>query len=140
MNSIRVVVADDHAMVRGAIREILEKVQDIQVVAEAGSGNEALKQVSELAPDVLLLDMRMPELDGIGVIKNLAKQNSPVKVLVLSAYDGTYYIQGALEYGAAGYITKDEGPEVLIEAVRKVAKGERGLFSQKADKAIQETE
>lgn len=140
MESIRVVMADDHAMVRGAIREILEKTGDIQVVAEAANGKEALKRVKELDPEVLLLDMRMPEMDGIGVIRTLAERNSPVKVLVLSSYDGTYYIEGALEYGAAGYITKDEGPEMLVDAVRRVAKGERGLFSQKAEKAIQETE
>lgn len=76
-------LADDHAIVRGTIRKILEKTQDIQVVGEAANGREALKLVSELDPHVLLLDMRMPELDGVAVIQNLAGQESAVKVLVL---------------------------------------------------------
>ena len=82
----------------------------------------------------------MSELDAVGVIKNLAGQNSPVKVLVLSSYNETYFIEGALEYGAAGYITKDEAPEMIVEAVGKVAKGERGLFSQKAKRVLREIE
>jgi DNA-binding NarL/FixJ family response regulator len=84
--------------------------------------------------------MQMSELDAFGVIKNLAEQNSAVKVLVLSSYNEPFYIEGVLEYGAAGYLTKDEGPEVIVEAVGKVAKGERGLFSQKAKRVLREIE
>jgi DNA-binding NarL/FixJ family response regulator len=129
MSTIRVVLADDHPMLRAGIRSRLEKEPGISVVGEAGDGFEALKLVEELEPDVLLLDMEMPGLSGVETARRLQAQNSPVYVLVLSAYDDWYYVQALLASGAAGYLTKEEAADNVIEAVHGVARGEAGWFS-----------
>ena len=130
MPSIRVLLADDHPLVRSAIRKLLERAADIEVVGEVGDGFEALHQVEKLAPDVLLLDMEMPGLRGVEVARHLQSQGTPVRILGLSSYDDQHYIQGMLESGAAGYLTKEEAPQMLVQAVRGVARGEEGWFSQ----------
>jgi DNA-binding NarL/FixJ family response regulator len=127
--TIRVVLADDHPMLREGIRSRLERESDISVVGEADDGAEALRLVEELAPDVLLLDMEMPGLTGVETARRLQAQNSPVYVLVLSAYDDWYYVQALLSSGAAGYLTKEEAADNIVEAVRGVAQGETGWFS-----------
>jgi DNA-binding NarL/FixJ family response regulator len=132
MQTIRVVLADDHAGVRGSIRRILESAADIEVVGEAVNGSEALRLVEELAPDVLLLDMEMPGLKGLDVARQLRAAASAVYILALSAYDDRQYIQGMLANGAAGYLTKDEAPLVLVQAMRSVSRGERGWISGRA--------
>jgi DNA-binding NarL/FixJ family response regulator len=124
-----VVLADDHALVRTAIRQLLERAADIEVVAEANNGIQALRLVDELSPDVLLLDMEMPGLNGVEVARKLRAAGSPVQILALSAYDDKEYIQNMLADGAAGYITKEEAPQILLEAVRGVARGEVGWVS-----------
>ena len=135
-DAIRVVLADDHSGVRVGIRAILEKSAGIKVVGEASNGVEALKQVSLRRPDVLVLDMQMPVLDGLGVIKRLAEEDVQVHVLVLSSYNEPVYINGVLEHGAAGYLTKDESPNRLVEAIYKVAGGENKVFSRKVKSTI----
>jgi DNA-binding NarL/FixJ family response regulator len=129
MTTIRVVLADDHPMLREGIRSRLEKESDISVVGEAGDGFEALRLVEELEPDVLLLDMEMPGLSGVETARRLQAQDSPVYVLVLSAYDDWYYVQALLSSGAAGYLTKEEAADNVIEAVHGVVRGETGWFS-----------
>jgi DNA-binding NarL/FixJ family response regulator len=131
MTAIRVVLADDHAVLRLGIRNLLNRSPDIEVVGEAGNGFEAIQQVEALQPDVLLLDMEMPGLDGVEVARRLRTQGSPVRILVLSAYNDKQYILSMLEQGAAGYLIKDEAPHTIIEAVRSVARGEQGWFSRK---------
>ncbi len=131
MPSIRVLLADDHPTVRSAVRKLLERAADIEVVGEAGDGFEALRKVESLAPDVLLLDMEMPGLRGVEVAQHLQAKGTPVRILGLSSYDDQQYIQGMLESGAAGYLTKEEAPQILIQAVRRVARGEHGWFSQR---------
>jgi DNA-binding NarL/FixJ family response regulator len=130
MNSIRVVLADDHPIVRSGIRGLVERASDIQVVGEAASGKEALAMVTELAPDVLLLDMELSDMNGMEVMRQLQQEGCSVKILVLSAHDDPNYLTGLIEYGAVGYLLKEEAPQVIIDAVRGVARGEEGWVSR----------
>ncbi|HEX2979176.1 MAG TPA: response regulator transcription factor [Anaerolineaceae bacterium] len=131
MKHIRVILADDHAVLRIGIRNLLSHSPDIEVIGEAGDGFEALRLVNELNPDVLLLDMEMPGMDGVEVARQLRMRVSPVRILALSAYNDRQYILSMLDQGASGYLIKDEAPGTIVEAVRSVAKGERGWFSRK---------
>jgi DNA-binding NarL/FixJ family response regulator len=131
MADIRVILADDHNKVRAGIRHLLEKTPGITVVAEASNGVEALELVDELTPDVLVLDMEMPRLDGRQVAQRLQQSKSPVHILALSAYNDRQYILSMLENGAAGYLTKDEVPETLVKAIQGVARGEEGWVSRR---------
>lgn len=131
MRPIRVVLTDDHPIVRSGIRALLDKAGDIRVIGEASDGREALQLVEDLRPDVLLLDMEMPGVSGIDVARQLKAVNSPAKILALSAYDDERYIEGLLSAGAAGYLTKDEANETIIQAVRGVARGEEGWLSRR---------
>ncbi len=130
MASIRVVIADDHPVMRDGIRNLLDKAIDIQVVGEAGDGVEALRLVEELAPDVLLLDMELPGLKGVEVAQRLQASAAAVRILALSAYNDQEYIRGLLASGAAGYLLKEEIPATIVEAIRGVARGERGWVSR----------
>jgi DNA-binding NarL/FixJ family response regulator len=131
MSPIRVILADDHPVVRNGIRHLLEKVVDIEVLGEASTGGEALALVQELKPDILLLDMEMPDLNGREVAAKLQQMGSPVKILALSAYDDPVYIRELLESGAVGYLVKEEAPETIVEAVRGVSHGEQGWVSRR---------
>jgi DNA-binding NarL/FixJ family response regulator len=131
METIRVVLADDHPLMRKGICSMLQKTEDIEVVGQAKDGYEALSLVHDLNPDVLLLDMEMPGLQGMEVAKELKAAGSEVPILALSAYEDKHYIIGILATGAAGYLTKEELPQTIIRAVRGVAKGENGWVSGK---------
>lgn len=137
MNKIRVVIADDHAVMRVGIRNILTRSNEITVVGEASDGAEAITLVSELKPDVLILDMEMPVMDGVEVARRMQSSSSPVRILVLSAYDDRQYILEMLNMGAYGYLIKDEAPEVIVDAVRGIANGEKGWISRKAAVRVQ---
>lgn len=132
MAAIRIVLADDHPVVRDGVRLLLERDPDLIVVGEAGDGTEALRLVAELEPDVLVLDMEMPGFSGVEVARRLQESGSSVRVLGLSAYDDEEYIAGLLGIGAAGYLTKDEARQRIVEAVRGVARGETGWLSRRA--------
>lgn len=121
MHKIRLLIVDDHAVLRAGIRHILQRTPDIHVVGEACNGAEALQMVASLAPDVMLLDMEMPVMNGIEVARKLHAEGSPVHILVLSAYNDRPYIHELLKNGVAGYITKDEAPRKIVEAIRKVS-------------------
>jgi len=121
---IRALVADDQAVVRGGLRMILEAQDDIEVVGEAGDGAVAVELVRELQPDVVLMDIRMPEMDGIEATRRLALAGSGARVLVLTTYGLDEYVYEALKAGAAGFLIKTDSPERLVEAVRVVAAGE----------------
>jgi DNA-binding NarL/FixJ family response regulator len=136
MKDIRVVLADDHAMVRNSIRRLLSKASEIQVVGEASNGIEAIQTVNRLEPDVLLLDLEMPGLNGLEVLRALQASHSPVRILVLSAYDDKQYVREMLNHGAAGYLTKDEGADCIIEAIKSIANGEDGWFSERIEKQV----
>jgi DNA-binding NarL/FixJ family response regulator len=119
-----VVIADDQAVVRGGLRMIIEAQPDLEVVGEATDGLEALDLVRTLGPDVILMDIRMPELDGIETTRRVALTGAPTRVLVLTTYGMDEYVYDALKAGAAGFMVKTESPERLVEAVRVVARGE----------------
>jgi DNA-binding NarL/FixJ family response regulator len=126
---IRVVVVDDHALHRDGTRQILEAHPDIQVVGEAISGEIALALVNQLRPDVVLLDVRLPGMNGIEVAAQLTRDHPDVRVLMVSAYDEDEYVRGALEAGAAGYLSKTAPGKELVQAVRAVAGGASVLQS-----------
>jgi DNA-binding NarL/FixJ family response regulator len=121
---IRVVVADDQAVVRSGLRMILESETGIEVVGEAADGRQALDLVRELNPDVVLMDVRMPELDGIEATRRLVAAGGHARVLVLTTYDLDENVYDALKAGAAGFLVKTDSPAQLLEAVRIVAAGE----------------
>lgn len=130
MTPIRLIIADDHPVVRSGLRDMLEEPDDILVVGEAGDGEEALRMVEDEQPDVLLLDVEMPELSGVEVARQLQAQSSPVRLLALSSYDDREYVHGLLKNGASGYLTKENAPELIVEAIRAVADGEVRWFVQ----------
>lgn len=120
---IRILLADDHPGFRAGIRTELEKESDMTVVGEAASGKEALELVRELRPDVLLLDMELPDFNGVEVALRLEKEKIDVLILPLSGFREPEYVFALLESGAAGYMTKDESLENIIKAIRTVAHG-----------------
>ena len=124
--TIRVLLADDQAMIRGGLRLILEDQPDITVVAEAVDGAEAVSLARRLRPDVSLVDIRMPRLDGIEVTRALAGPGvpDPLRVVVVTTFDLDEYVYGALRAGAVGFILKDAGPTLLAEAVRAASTGD----------------
>jgi DNA-binding NarL/FixJ family response regulator len=121
---IRVVVADDQALVRGGFRLILDAQPDIEVVGEAADGVEALERARALRPNVMLMDIRMPALDGLEATRRLLAGTDPPRVLVLTTFDLDEYVYDALRAGASGFLLKDVRPEQLAEAVRVVAAGD----------------
>ena len=129
--NIRVLLSDDHPIVRSGVRDLLSLSNRIEVIGEAGDGKEALEKALQLHPDVLLMDMEMPGLNGVEVARQLASQASDIRILALSAYDSIQFINGLLELGAYGYLTKEEMPETIIQAVEGVAEGERGWMSER---------
>jgi DNA-binding NarL/FixJ family response regulator len=120
---IRVVVVDDHALHRDGTRQILEAHDDLQVVGEADSGEVALALVNQLRPDVVLMDIRLPGINGVEATRRLTRDHPEVRVLMVSAYDEDEYVRGSLEAGAAGYLRKTAPGKELVQAVRAVASG-----------------
>jgi two-component system, NarL family, response regulator DesR len=128
----RVVVAEDNDVVRRGIKNLLTATRDIEVVGEARNGVEALELVDELFPDVLVLDIEMPLRNGFSVARELKRTGNPVRVLVLSAYNDTGYMQEMLANGASGYLVKGEAPGRIVAAVR--AAGDRKGVSSRRSK------
>jgi len=124
---IRVVVAEDHAMVRSGLVDLLSAAEDIDVVGTAGNGEEALGKVGELSPDVVLMDISMPVLDGIAATKRLSAEADGPRVVVLTSFSDRDRILAALDAGAVGYLLKDAEPEELVRGVRAAARGESPL-------------
>ncbi|HXY84337.1 MAG TPA: response regulator transcription factor [Gaiellaceae bacterium] len=120
----RVLLADDQALVRRGFRLILELESDIEVVAEAGDGREALRLIRELEPDVVVMDIRMPELDGLEATRRLQSSGSPARVLVLTTFDLNEYVYEAMRAGASGFLLKDVPSEQLVAGIRTVAAGD----------------
>lgn len=120
---IRVLVADDHPIVRSGIVGLLTTVDDIEVVGEASDGAQAVAQAVELNPDLVLMDLRMPVLDGVAATGQILAQNPAIRVLVLTTYESDDLILGAIEAGASGYLLKAAPQEEIIEGVRSVAAG-----------------
>ena len=136
MSKIRILLADDHVLVRQGTRELLEQEDDMEVVAEAGDGEEAVRQAINHRPDVAIMDISMPKLNGIEATKQIKASHPATAILVLSAYDDDQYIFALLEAGAAGYLLKDVQASELIRAVRAVHTGESVLHPAIARKVI----
>ncbi len=133
--SIRVLVADDQSMVRAGFRMLLAGEQDIEVVAEATTGLEAVTKATRFAPTVVLMDIRMPELDGLEATRRILKTNNAARILILTTFGLDEYVYEALRAGASGFVLKDDPPEQLIAAVRTVAAGD-ALLSPSITKQV----
>jgi DNA-binding NarL/FixJ family response regulator len=125
--TVSVVIADDQTLVRAGFRMILDTRDDIEVVGEAGDGGEAIARVAELSPDVALIDVRMPEVDGIEATRRIVAAGAPTRIIILTTYDLDEYVFAALRAGASGFLLKDVPPTELVEAVRVVARGDAML-------------
>jgi DNA-binding NarL/FixJ family response regulator len=135
---IRVLVADDQAMVRAGFRMILDAEPDIEIVAEAGDGAEAVELASRYTTDVVIMDIRMPKLDGIEATRRLLDRTESTHVLMLTTFDLNEYVYEALRAGASGFLLKDAPPERLVEAIRVVASGEALLAPSITRRVIEE--
>jgi DNA-binding NarL/FixJ family response regulator len=132
---IRVLVADDQSLVRAGFRMLLRGEQDIEVVAEASNGLEAVEKAARYEPNVILMDIRMPELDGLEATRRILAADEAARVLVLTTFDLDEYVYEALRAGASGFVLKDDPPEQLLEAIRIVARGE-ALLSPAVTKRV----
>lgn len=130
---IKVLLADDHSIVRAGLRRIVEESGEMVVIAEASDGNEAIKQVRETLPDVAVVDISMPGMDGLEVIKQLSSYCPDLPVLILTMHEEEQYVVRAIGAGARGYITKRSAPEELVNAIRKVHSGGRYLSDSAAE-------
>lgn len=137
-NSIRVLVADDHAIVRQGIRALLSTEPDIEMVGEAENGQEAINQVEILQPDVTLMDLVMPEVDGIEAIRRITARQPEARILVLTSFATNEKVFPAIKAGALGYLLKDSKPELLVQAIRQVYRGESSLHPAIARKLLEE--
>jgi DNA-binding NarL/FixJ family response regulator len=124
MNAIRILIADDHALVRAGFRSLLEKLDNCEVVAEAGDGREALRLVGQWQPDVVLMDVKMPGLNGLEATARISRDYPNVCVVILSMYTNEEYVIQALRAGAVGYLLKDAAPTELQLAVQAAVRGE----------------
>jgi DNA-binding NarL/FixJ family response regulator len=135
--AVRVLIADDQSLVRAGFRLVLENHDDIEVVGEASNGHEAVHGAGRLQPDVVLMDIRMPELDGIAATAQITERH-PARVLVLTTYDLDEYVYDALQAGASGFLLKDTPPEQLAGGIRAVAAGEALLAPTVTRRLIEE--
>lgn len=131
MSEINVLIVDDHPVVCKGIRNLLEPAVGVKVAGEAHTGAEALQMVKALKPDVVLLDMRLPDMTGIEIIKEIYASGNTTRILGLSSYNDREFISQLLNHGASGYLLKDEMPDQILEAIRGVAHGESGWVSRK---------
>jgi DNA-binding NarL/FixJ family response regulator len=133
--SIRVLVADDQSMVRAGFRLLLAREPDIEVIAEAGTGVEAVQQAARFNPTVVLMDIRMPELDGLEAARRILAADASARILILTTFDLDEYVYEALQIGASGFVLKDDPPEQLLSALRTVAAGD-ALLSPAVTKRV----
>lgn len=134
MHKLKVMLVDDHAVVRMGFKLLLQACDDIAVVAEADSGEAACQLLDAAAPDVVVMDLAMPGMGGMEAIKRLCAKNVRVRILALSAHEDISHPMRALQAGALGYLSKRSAPEVLIDAIRAVAKGQRYVDAQIAQR------
>jgi DNA-binding NarL/FixJ family response regulator len=134
---IRIVIADDQALVRSGFRLILDAREDFDVVGEAEDGEQAVALVEKLEPDVILLDIRMPVLDGVEAARRIVESGSSTRILVLTTFDLDEYVYGAIRAGASGFLLKDVRPSDLVDAVRVVASGNALLGPAAVEKLVQ---
>ena len=138
MTPTRVLIADDHALVRAGIRALAERIKGVEVVAEAGNGDEAVKLIKELKPDLVLLDISMPETSGFGVLAQQANEFPDVRVIVLTVHEAEAYAIRALRVGAAGFLLKSAASVELKQAIETVTRGETYISPELSKKSLLE--
>jgi DNA-binding NarL/FixJ family response regulator len=138
MERTRVLIVDDHAIMRDGVRAMLSVLDDIEVVGEASDGKEALEKAQELGPDVIVMDIAMPDMDGIEATRRIHKKVPKAKVLILTQYDNKDYILAAIKAGAAGYVPKRALGSDLVTAIRAVEKGQSFLYPTAARALIED--
>jgi NarL family two-component system response regulator LiaR len=136
--TIRVLVVDDHAIVRKGIRALLAEIADIEVVGEASDGQEAIDQADALSPDVILMDLVMPDVDGILATRRITADEAGPRILVLTSFAGDDKVFPAIKAGALGYLLKDSEPTDLVDSIRQVHRGEPSLQPSIAQKVLKE--
>lgn len=135
---IRLLIADDHALLRQGIKNVLELEPDLVVIGEAADGDAAISKSTELAPDILLLDINMPRKNGLEVTRCLRDAQSTTKVIILTIHDDENYVIEVIKAGAAGYLLKDVEPGMLVKAIRTVYQGESFIYPTLARKLLRE--
>lgn len=136
MELIKILIADDHPVVREGLSAMLSKEQDVEVVGEAENGVEAVNKAKELQPDIIFMDLRMPELDGVEAMRQIRAQNPDIKIIVLTTYDNDESIFKGIEAGAKAYLLKDAPREELLKAIRAVHRGESLIQPAVAGKVL----
>lgn len=127
MAAVRLLIADDHTMFRQGLRELIERKTNFEVVSEASNGREVLELVEQLHPDIVLLDIQMPELDGVAVARQLAQTHPEIRVIVLTMYRQDQHLIEAIKSGVRGYLLKDADAEELIDVIERVQRGEAAI-------------
>ena len=135
---ILIMIADDHVLLRQGIRNVLELEPDFQVIGEAGDGEQAVERAISLEPDILLLDINMPKLNGLEVIREITARQPKIRIIVLTIHDDENYVIEVVKAGAAGYLLKDIGPGMLVTAIRTVYDGESFIYPTLAKKLFGE--
>jgi DNA-binding NarL/FixJ family response regulator len=135
---IRLLIVDDHPLVLKGTRALLAEIQDILVVGEANNGRTAIEEFKKLSPDIILMDLIMPEMDGIEAIRRITAEEPNAKIIVLTSFIADDKVFPAIKYGAMGYLLKDSAPEDLVKAIRQVYRGEPSLHPSIARKVLQE--
>ena len=136
----KVLIVDDHPLIRAGVRTILEANNTIEITGEARDGLDAIEQVEALLPDIVVMDITMPQLSGIDATREIILKHPKVKVIALSIHSGEKFVKEMLKAGAVGYLLKDEAPEELIKAIEKVNKGDVFLSSQVTRNALKKDE
>lgn len=138
MSKISVLLADDHSIIRQGLKQILELEKDIFVVAQASNGDEAIKLARELKPDVILMDINMPGINGLQAINTLKQEKNPSKIIVLTVHEDREYLFKTIQMGAEGYVLKDAEPNVLIDAIRNVYAGQSYIQASMTKELVKE--
>lgn len=136
--AIEVMLVDDHPIVRQGIKSILSQEPDIKIIAEASDGNEAIRLAKVKNPDVIVLDIALPHMNGLEASYHILKQNKDVKILILSMHETRAFIEKALSYGVKGYLLKEDAPDEIVPAIREVYKGKFYLGSKISDFVVHE--
>jgi DNA-binding NarL/FixJ family response regulator len=133
----RVLIADDQTLFRSGLARLLDGDDRVSVIGEAGDGNEAVQKVSTLKPDIVLMDLRMPNLDGIEATRKIVAEHPEVKVLILTTFEADNHVIQALKVGASGYILKDSQPDAIVSSILAVAAGERVMSGAVASRVLE---
>ncbi|ABR49280.1 two component transcriptional regulator, LuxR family [Alkaliphilus metalliredigens QYMF] len=138
MKKIKILLVDDHSLMRQGLKQIIELEKDMEVIGQAGDGEEALEKVKQVCPDVILLDINMPKLNGIQVLRRLKDMDKTTKVIMLTFHEDREYLFETINLGANGYVLKDAESDSLIKAIRDVAMGESYIHPSLASQLVKE--